>query len=45
MWNIDVAGKLIFPTRTRWGHMISAHYIKHLKKGDYPGSKLHEYIR
>lgn len=44
MWNIDIAGPLIYPTTSRWGHMISAHYLKHLKNGDYPTSKLHHYM-
>lgn len=44
MWNIDIAGPLIYPTTSRWGHMIGAHYLKHLKNGDYPGSKLHGYL-
>eukprot|EP00752_Nemacystus_decipiens_P004041 g3700.t1 len=45
MWNIDIAGPLIYPTTSRWGHMVIAHYLKHLKNGDYPGSRLHEYLR
>ncbi|CAM9089846.1 unnamed protein product [Scytosiphon promiscuus] len=44
MWNISIAGALIHPTTSRWGHMISAHYLKHLKNCDYPGSKLHTYM-
>lgn len=43
-WNISIAGPVVYPTTSRWGHMISAHYLKHLKKGDYPGSKLHTYM-
>lgn len=43
-WGIDIAGPLCYPTRSRWGHMISAHYLKHLKNGDYPDSKLHTYM-
>ncbi|CAM9920180.1 unnamed protein product [Ectocarpus fasciculatus] len=43
-WNISIAGPLVYPTTSRWGHMIGAHYLKHLKKGDYPGSKLHTYM-
>ncbi|CAN0261782.1 unnamed protein product [Ectocarpus sp. 6 AP-2014] len=43
-WNIRIAGPVVYPTTNRWGHMISAHYLKHLKNGDYPGSKLHTYM-
>lgn len=45
VWNIDVAGKLIKPATPRWGHMISAHYLKHMKKGEYAESKLHMYMK
>eukprot|EP00903_Cladosiphon_okamuranus_P019917 g18304.t1 len=44
MWNIDIAGRYIYPTTTRWGHMIGAHYLKHMKDGDYPHSRLHDYM-
>ncbi len=44
MWGIEIAGPLCYPTTSRWGHMISAHYLKHLKGGDYPDSKLHTYM-
>lgn len=43
-WNISIAGKVIYPVKPKWGHMISSHYLKYLKKGDYPNSKLHKYI-
>lgn len=43
-WNISIAGKTIYPVKPKWGHMISSHYLKYLKKGDYPNSKLHKYI-
>ncbi|CAN0572192.1 unnamed protein product [Ectocarpus sp. 12 AP-2014] len=43
-WNVRIAGPVVYPTTSRWGHMISAHYLKHLKNGDYPGSKLHTYM-
>lgn len=46
MWNIEIEPReVIYPSTTRWGHMISAHYLKHLKNGDYRGSKLHNYIK
>ncbi|CAM9513487.1 unnamed protein product [Hapterophycus canaliculatus] len=45
IWNIRIAGSLIHPTKSRWGHMIGAHYLKHLKNNDYPDSKLHNYMR
>lgn len=45
MWNIGIGGSVFYPTTSRWGHMISAHYLKHLKNGDYPRSKLHTYMR
>ncbi|CAN0368202.1 unnamed protein product [Pylaiella littoralis] len=44
MWNIDIAGPVLYPSTSRWGHMISAHYLKHLKNGDYPHSKLRTYM-
>ena len=43
-WNIYTAGEIILPDKPRWGHMISSHYLKHLKNGDYRKSKLHEYM-
>ncbi|CAM9911497.1 unnamed protein product, partial [Ascophyllum nodosum] len=43
-WDIRIAGKVIFPIKPKWGHMISSHYLQFLKKGDYPDSKLHHYM-
>lgn len=43
-WNIYTAGEMILPDKPRWGHMISSHYLKHLKNGDYGKSKLHKYM-
>lgn len=43
-WGIQIEGKVIYPNKVRWGHMISSHYLKYIKTGDYTGSKLHEYI-
>lgn len=43
-WNIHLGGKVIYPNKIRWGHMISSHYLKHLKAGDYIESKLHVYM-
>ena len=44
-WNIRIAGKVVFPIKPKWGHMISSHYLQFLKKGDYPDSKLHHYMK
>lgn len=44
IWNIEIEGKIITSAKPRWGHMISAHYLKHLKDGDYKESKLHYYM-
>ncbi|CAM9691120.1 unnamed protein product [Ascophyllum nodosum] len=43
-WDIRIAGKVIFPTKPKWGHMISSHYLQFLRQGDYPDSKLHHYM-
>lgn len=43
-WNIQIDAKVIYPYKVRWGHMISSHYLKYIKTGDYADSKLHEYI-
>ena len=44
-WGIRIAGKVIFPIKPKWGHMISSHYLQFLKEGDYPDSKLHHYMK
>lgn len=44
LWEIDIAGDVFYPIKPRWGHMVSSHYLKHLKEGDYPETKLHTYV-